>query len=105
MNDIESNATGNTATPAQFANLQADGGNVKGRVRHPLNAADFSSFILQAQASGTLSEMFIFVDATKLFYMNVLAFVFIWRYVPETRGRSLEEIETALKAGTFDRLR
>ncbi|MBD9534387.1 flagellar motor switch protein FliN [Stenotrophomonas sp. ATCM1_4] len=27
MNDIESNATGNTATPAQFANLQADGGN------------------------------------------------------------------------------
>ncbi|WEQ54454.1 sugar porter family MFS transporter [Komagataeibacter nataicola] len=37
--------------------------------------------------------------------LNVLAFVFIWRYVPETRGRSLEEIETALKAGTFDRLR
>jgi len=32
--------------------VQADGGNVKGRVRHPLNAADFSSFILQAQASG-----------------------------------------------------
>jgi tight adherence protein B len=32
---------------------------------------------LQAQASGTLSEMFIFVDATKLFYMNVLAFVFV----------------------------
>ncbi|MGY6769842.1 sugar porter family MFS transporter [Komagataeibacter sp. NFXK3] len=37
--------------------------------------------------------------------LNVLAFVFIWRYVPETRGRSLEEIETALKAGAFDRLR
>ncbi|AQU88444.1 MFS transporter [Komagataeibacter nataicola] len=37
--------------------------------------------------------------------LNVLAFVFIWRYVPETWGRSLEEIETALKAGTFDRLR
>ncbi|WP_373980604.1 ABC transporter substrate-binding protein [Achromobacter sp. JD417] len=32
--------------------VQADGGNVKGRVRHPLNTADFSSFILQAQASG-----------------------------------------------------
>lgn len=32
---------------------------------------------LQAQASGSLSEMFIFVDATKLFYMNVLAFLFI----------------------------
>jgi len=32
--------------------VQADGGQVKGRVRHPLNTADFSSFILQAQASG-----------------------------------------------------
>ncbi|WP_419204750.1 ABC transporter substrate-binding protein [Bordetella trematum] len=32
--------------------VQADGGNVKGRVRHPLNTADFSSYILQAQASG-----------------------------------------------------
>jgi len=32
--------------------VQAEGGTVKGRVRHPLNTADFSSFILQAQASG-----------------------------------------------------
>ncbi len=32
---------------------------------------------LQATAAGSLSEMFIFVDATKLFYMNVLAFVFV----------------------------
>lgn len=32
--------------------VQADGGQVKGRVRHPLNSPDFSSFILQAQASG-----------------------------------------------------
>jgi len=32
--------------------VTADGGTVKGRVRHPLNTADFSSFILQAQASG-----------------------------------------------------
>ncbi len=32
--------------------VQDDGGNAKGRVRHPLNTADFSSFILQAQASG-----------------------------------------------------
>lgn len=32
--------------------VQAEGGQVKGRVRHPLNTADFSSFILQAQASG-----------------------------------------------------
>lgn len=32
---------------------------------------------LQAQAAGSLSEMFIFVDPTKLFYMNVLALVFV----------------------------
>jgi tight adherence protein B len=30
---------------------------------------------LQATAAGSLSEMFIFVDATKLFYINVIAFV------------------------------
>ena len=32
---------------------------------------------LQAQAAGSLSEMFIFVDAKKLFYLNVLALVFV----------------------------
>ncbi|HSI43658.1 MAG TPA: type II secretion system F family protein [Methylotenera sp.] len=32
---------------------------------------------LQATASTSLQEMFIFVDATRLFYINVLAFVFI----------------------------
>jgi branched-chain amino acid transport system substrate-binding protein len=32
--------------------VQANGGKVVGAVRHPLNASDFSSFILQAQASG-----------------------------------------------------
>ena len=31
--------------------IQAKGGNVKGSVRHPLNASDFSSFLLQAQNS------------------------------------------------------
>jgi branched-chain amino acid transport system substrate-binding protein len=31
--------------------IEASGGKVIGRVRHPLNTADFSSFILQAQAS------------------------------------------------------
>ncbi|MEK0098302.1 sugar porter family MFS transporter [Streptomyces sp. A475] len=33
--------------------------------------------------------------------MNLLAFLFTFRYVPETRGRSLEEIEGALRSGTF----
>jgi branched-chain amino acid transport system substrate-binding protein len=32
--------------------VQSKGGRVLGAVRHPLNTADFSSFILQAQASG-----------------------------------------------------
>ena len=31
--------------------VKAQGGNVKGAVKHPLNASDFSSFLLQAQAS------------------------------------------------------
>jgi branched-chain amino acid transport system substrate-binding protein len=32
--------------------VEANGGKVLGRVRHPLNTNDFSSFLLQAQASG-----------------------------------------------------
>ncbi|PAT37365.1 ABC transporter substrate-binding protein [Vandammella animalimorsus] len=34
------------------ATVKAAGGEVKGSVRHPLNASDFSSFLLQAQSSG-----------------------------------------------------
>src|SRR5579859_5020405 len=49
-----------TADYAFGKSLEADataeitrlGGTVKGSVRHPLNTADFSSFLLQAQASG-----------------------------------------------------
>ena len=33
--------------------------------------------------------------------INALAVVFVWRFVPETRGRTLEQIETDLRAGTF----
>ena len=32
--------------------VKANGGTVKGEVRHPLSASDFSSYLLQAQASG-----------------------------------------------------
>ena len=32
---------------------------------------------------------------------NVLAFLFVWRYFPEVAGRSLEDIETSLREGTF----
>jgi hypothetical protein len=31
----------------------------------------------------------------------VLAFLFVWRYFPEVAGRSLEDIETSLREGTF----
>ena len=41
--DLEKDAT-------QF--IQANGGKVLGHARHPLNAPDFSSFLLQAQTSG-----------------------------------------------------
>ncbi|MFE4722798.1 MFS transporter, partial [Streptomyces sp. NPDC056728] len=37
--------------------------------------------------------------------MNLLAFLFTFRYVPETRGRSLEEIEGVLRSGTFRAMR
>ena len=40
---VEANAT---------AAIEASGGKVLGKVRHPLNTGDFSSFLLQAQASG-----------------------------------------------------
>jgi major inositol transporter-like SP family MFS transporter len=33
--------------------------------------------------------------------MNLLAWGFVWRFVPETKGRSLEEIEASLQNGTF----
>ena len=33
--------------------------------------------------------------------MNVLAFLFIWRLLPETAGHSLEEIEGALHEDRF----
>ncbi|MBB2200667.1 sugar porter family MFS transporter [Gluconacetobacter tumulisoli] len=33
--------------------------------------------------------------------INVAAFLFVWKYVPETVGTSLEDIEDSLRAGTF----
>ncbi|WP_344771832.1 MFS transporter, partial [Brevibacterium ammoniilyticum] len=33
--------------------------------------------------------------------VNVAALIFVWRFVPETRGRSLEEIESSLRNGDF----
>ncbi|MCX5529617.1 sugar porter family MFS transporter [Streptomyces sp. NBC_00006] len=33
--------------------------------------------------------------------LNALAFVFVWFWMPETKGRTLEEIEASLRNGTF----
>jgi len=49
-----------------------------------------------SSATGTF-PLFAVVDA--------LAFAFVRRFVPETRGRSLEDIEHALRAGTFRAMR
>ncbi|PYD48247.1 sugar porter family MFS transporter [Novacetimonas pomaceti] len=47
------------------------------------------------QALGTTGTFWLFG------FINVAAFVFVWKYVPETAGTTLEEIETALRSGTF----
>lgn len=44
---------------------------------------------------GTAGTFWLFAVA------NLLAFAFIWRCVPETRGRSLEQIEANLQSGQF----
>jgi branched-chain amino acid transport system substrate-binding protein len=44
-------AFGHSLESDTAAVVKANGGEVKGAVRHPLNASDFSSFLLQAQAS------------------------------------------------------
>jgi hypothetical protein len=33
--------------------------------------------------------------------LNALAFVFVWRFLPELKGRDLEEIEEALLLNRF----
>ena len=45
-------AFGYSLEKASMDVVEANGGTVKGSVRHPLNASDFSSYLLQAQASG-----------------------------------------------------
>ena len=47
------------------------------------------------EAIGTSGTMWVYAA------MNVFAFLFIWFMVPETSGRSLEDIETTLREGRF----
>lgn len=44
---------------------------------------------------GTAGTFWLFAVA------NLLAFAFVWRFVPETRGRTLEQIEADLQSGKF----
>jgi hypothetical protein len=37
--------------------------------------------------------------------LNFLGFLFVWHFVPETTGHSLEDIENHLRAGKFMSLR
>ena len=62
----------------------------------------WSSDLLVTATALTLVQM-LGTGGTMWIYavMNVLAFVFIWYFVPETSGHSLEEIEGALREGRF----
>ncbi|MES2481388.1 MAG: ABC transporter substrate-binding protein, partial [Pseudomonadota bacterium] len=52
-------AFGTNASKAFRAAVAARGGKVVGEVSHPLNSTDFSSYLLQAQASGAKAVVFI----------------------------------------------
>ena len=68
-------------------------GRVRGRAVSVATAANWGAAFLVAQFFLTLVRG-IGESATFFFAaMCVLAFIFVWRYVPETRGRSLEEIQ------------
>ncbi|ACI51536.1 sugar transporter [Gluconacetobacter diazotrophicus PA1 5] len=47
------------------------------------------------QAMGTTGTFWLFG------VINVISFLFVWKYVPETVGTTLEDIEDSLRSGTF----
>jgi len=79
---------------------------VRGKGMSLVAAAHWSSDLLLSLTTLSLVRSFGAADTFWLFAaVNALAFVFVWRYVPETKGRSLEEIEATLRDGTFTTLR
>lgn len=62
-------------------------------------------WIIDLLVSLTTLSMVEILGAGGLFWifavLNFVALIFVYRYVPETRGVSLEEIERRLRAGTF----
>jgi sugar porter (SP) family MFS transporter len=64
-----------------------------------------SNLIVTSTALSTVA----LVDAAGLMWLyaaiNFLCFLFVWRFVPETTGHSLEDIENHLRAGKFMELK
>ncbi len=83
----------------------ANGGKVLGRARHPLNTPDFSSFLLQAQLLGYISD----VESLGLPVAKGLLLTepFYWDRTPETRAWSqrffdkFKRMPTAAQASVY----
>ena len=75
-------------------------GRVRGKAVSFATAANWGAAFLVAQFFLTLTDS-IGESATFFLFaaMCVLGFIFVWRYVPETRGRSLEEIQEMWNKG------
>jgi len=69
----------------------------------------FAVWLFDLLVSLTTLSLTSALGATGTFWLfavvNALAFLFVRRFVPETRARSLEDIENALRAGTFRAMR
>ncbi|MFI9382056.1 sugar porter family MFS transporter [Kutzneria sp. NPDC052558] len=69
----------------------------------------FAVWLFDLVVSLTTLSLTSALGATGTFWLfaavNALAVVFVRRFVPETRARSLEDIENALRAGTFRAMR
>ncbi len=66
----------------------------------------YACLCLQLQATWlfTVSVTLLYpILKTALGQSNVFAVVWMWVYIPETRGKSLEQIETMLKEGRTDK--
>ncbi|WP_233581994.1 MULTISPECIES: sugar porter family MFS transporter [unclassified Asaia] len=67
--------------------------------------ASVSMWVSDLIVSLTTLSLIEFMGASGTFWLygaiSVLAFFFVYRYVPETKGRSLEDIEASLQDGSF----
>ncbi|MCI2256584.1 D-xylose transporter XylE [Domibacillus sp. PGB-M46] len=77
---------------------------IRGQVMAITVAANWSSNLLISATFPSLLE--ISAGMTYSFYglMCVLAFIFVWKWVPETKGKTLEEIETHWKPAQAEKI-